>query len=74
MKYGATGVRIVLPETAPDGRAAVETQYVFASRKAFDAYIRDHAPALRSDALSHFPAESGVTWERQVAEIAIELP
>jgi hypothetical protein len=74
MKGGATGVRIVLPERAADSeRAIVETQYSFPSRKAFDAYIRDHAPALRSDALKHFPAESGVTWERQVAEIATEL-
>ena len=74
LQGGATAVRIVLPdragETAP---AVVETQYVFPSRKAYDTYIRDHAPALRTDALKHFPAESGVTWERQVAEIAIEL-
>jgi len=28
---------------------------------------------LRSDALKHFPAESGITWERQVAELAAEL-
>ena len=74
MQGGATGVRIVLPERAADTeRAIVETQYVFPSRKAFDTYIRDHAPALRSDAVQHFPPESGVTWERQVAEIAIEL-
>ncbi len=71
---GATAVRIVLldreGETAP---AVVETQYAFPSRKAFDAYIRDHAPALRADALKHFPPESGVTFARQVAEIATEL-
>ena len=73
LKGGATGVRIVLPEPTSDGRATVETQYVFPSRKAFDTYIRDHAPALRSDAVKHFPPESGVTWERQVAEIATEL-
>jgi len=80
MKGGASSVRIVLPDRINDSarpepveRAVVETQYSFPSRKAFDAYIRDHAPALRSDALKHFPAESGVTWERQVAEIAIEL-
>jgi hypothetical protein len=78
---GATAVRIVLPERTNDPlhpelaeRAVVETQYVFPSRKAFDTYLRDHAPALRADALKHFPAESGVTWERQVAEIAFELP
>jgi len=71
---GATAVRIVLPEPASaTGPATVETQYVFASRKAYETYIRDRAPALRADALKHFPAESGVTWERQVAEIAMEL-
>jgi hypothetical protein len=74
MQGGATGVRILLPDqVAGNPQAIVETQYVFPSRKAFDTYVRDHAPALRSDALTHFPTESGVTWERQVAEIAIEL-
>ena len=71
---GATAARVVLPDRASDtAPAVVETQYVFPSRKAFDTYIRDHAPALRSDALKHFPAESGITWERQVAELAAEL-
>lgn len=75
MQGGATAVRIVLPDRAGDTeRAVVETQYSFPSRKAFDTYIRDHAPALRSDAVQHFPPESGVTWERQVAEVAAELP
>lgn len=74
MQGGATAVRIVLPDQLPDKLpATVETQYVFPSRKAYDTYIRDHAPALRADTLQHFPAGSGVTWERQVAEIAIEL-
>jgi hypothetical protein len=74
MKGGATGVRIVLPdregETAP---AVVETHYEFPSRKAFDVYVRDHAPALRADGLKHFPLESGITYSRQVAEIAADL-
>ncbi len=80
MKGGATGARIVLPDRINDPvrpelveRAVVETQYVFPSRKAFDEYVRDHAPALRADGLKHFPPESGVTSERQVAEIAAEL-
>ncbi|MDI1319950.1 MAG: DUF4286 family protein [bacterium] len=74
MKGGATGVRIVLPDRASDtAPAVVETQYVFPSRKAFDEYVRDHAPALRADGLKHFPPESGITSERQVAEIAAEL-
>jgi hypothetical protein len=71
---GAQDVRVVLPDRAGDsGPAIVEVQYVFLSRKAYDTYIRDHAPALRADLLNHFPPESGVTYERQVAEIALEL-
>ncbi|HEY0864391.1 MAG TPA: DUF4286 family protein [Lacunisphaera sp.] len=74
MKGGATGARIVLPDRAGDtAPAVVETQYVFPSRKAFDDYLRDHAPALRADGLKHFPPECGITYERQVAEIAAEL-
>ena len=53
--------------------ALVETQYVFPSRKVFDTYIRDHAPVLRADGLKHFPPDSGITYERQIAEIAAEL-
>jgi hypothetical protein len=74
MKGGATTVRIILPDRESDtAPAVVETQYVFPSRKAFDTYVRDHAPALRADGLKHFPPESGVTYSRQVAEIATEL-
>jgi hypothetical protein len=71
---GASAVRIVLPDRESEaGPATVETQYVFPSRKVFEGYLRDHAPALRADALQHFPPESGVTFARQVAEIATEL-
>lgn len=75
MKGGATGVRIVLPDRPElaEGPAIAETQYVFPSRKAFDDYVRLHAPALRADGLKHFPPDSGITYERQVAEIAAEL-
>ena len=70
----STGARIILPDRASDtAPAIVETQYVFPSRKAYDTYIRDHAPALRADGVKHFPPESGVTSERSVAEIAAEL-
>ena len=74
MAGGAASVRIVLPDRESDAApAVVETQYVFPSRKAFDTYVRDHAPRLRADGLKHFPPESGVTYARQVAEIATEL-
>jgi hypothetical protein len=71
---GATSARVVLPDRASDtAPAVVETQYVFPSRRAFDTYVRDYAPALRAAGLKHFPPESGITYERQVAEIATEL-
>jgi hypothetical protein len=71
---GAEGVRVVLPDLAKeDARVIVEVQYVFPSRKAFDTYGRDHAPALRADLLKHFPPGAGLAIERQVAEIASEL-
>lgn len=74
MQGGATAVRIVLPDRENDAApAVVETHYVFPSRKAFDTYVREHAPALRADGLKHFPPESGVSSTRQVAEIATEL-
>jgi hypothetical protein len=74
IKGGATGARIVLPDRAGDSdRAVVETQYSFPSRKTFDDYLRLHAPALRADGLKHFPPDSGITYERQVAEIAAEF-
>ena len=72
----ATGARIVLPvpdDRSGQTRAVVETQYTFPSRKAFDDYVRLHAPALRADGLKHFPPDSGITYERQVAEIAAEF-
>ena len=34
-----------------------------------EAYLRDHAPALRADGLKHFPPESGVTFERRTGEL-----
>jgi len=74
MAGGATSVRIVLPDRETEAApAVVETQYVFPSRKAFDTYVRDHAPRLRADGLRNFPPESGITYARQVAEIATEL-
>ncbi|HRG54482.1 MAG TPA: DUF4286 family protein [Lacunisphaera sp.] len=74
IKGGAAGARIILPDRETDAAPAiVETQYTFPSRKAFDDYVRLHAPALRADGLKHFPPESGITYERAVAEIAAEL-
>ncbi len=74
IKCGAAGARIILPDRETDAAPAVcETHYTFPSRKAFDDYVRLHAPALRADGLKHFGPDSGVTFARQVAEIAAEL-
>jgi len=71
---GAAGVRVVLPDRANDGApAVVEVHYVFPTRKAFATYLREHAPALRADGLKHFPPATGITHERQVAEIAATM-
>jgi hypothetical protein len=71
---GAASARVVLPDPNENSETAiVEVQYEFPSRKVFDAYLRDHAPALRADGLKNFPPEAGITYERQVAEIAAEL-
>jgi hypothetical protein len=71
---GAEAVRVVLPDRAAENApAVVETQYTFPSRKAFDAYVQFHAPALRADNMKHFPPETGIKMERQIAEIAAEL-
>lgn len=46
-----------------------EAHYRFASRAAFEAYERDHAPRLRAEGLAKFPLELGLTYERSVGEI-----
>lgn len=45
-----------------DGGLAVEGRYTFASRDAFAAYERDHAPRLRAEGLALFPA--GLSFQR----------
>lgn len=45
-----------------DDGVSLEVRYLFASRAAFLAYERDHAPRLRADGLARFPA--GVKFER----------
>lgn len=61
--HGAySGVIVRVEEPAAPAR--VETRYLFASRAAFDRYIHDHAPRLRSEGLKRF-GERGVSFERR---------
>ncbi len=50
-----------------DGQPVViEVHYLFASRAAFEAYERDHAPRLRAEGLALFPLDLGLTYRRSV--------
>jgi hypothetical protein len=46
-----------------------EVRYHFASREAFDAYERDHAPRLRAEGLKRFPPQRGLKYERTLGEV-----
>jgi hypothetical protein len=64
---GAEQAEVVeLDSTA--GRA-FEVRYRFASRQAFEAYERDHAPALRAGGLRLFPPEKGIVYRRSTGNV-----
>ena len=50
-------------------RPCFEIHYRFESAGAFACYERDHAPRLRTDSLREFPAELGLSYCRNDAEI-----
>jgi hypothetical protein len=65
---GAMDAEIVeLDSTTPERCFAI--RYHFASRETFAVYERDHAPRLRAEGLSRFPAEKGVTYRRTVGTV-----
>jgi hypothetical protein len=58
-----------------DGAAVVyEVRYRFASREAFAAYERDHAPRLRADGLRRFPVGQGLHYQRSTGEVVLAAP
>ena len=46
-----------------------EVRYHFASREAFVAYERDHAPRLRAEGLKRFPPERGLQYARSLGDV-----
>lgn len=67
---GAEGAEVV----RLDGpRAAFEVRYRFASRAAFAAYERDHAPRLRAEGLKLFPPERGVSYRRSLGDVVVAV-
>lgn len=70
IKGGAESGRIVMLDRDGDDYAAdLEVQYVFPSRPVFDAYVENHAPALREEGLQKFPPEEGFEYSRTIGEI-----
>lgn len=68
IKGGALSGSIIRIED-PAEPSRVETRYLFAGRDNLEAYLRDHAPALRADGLARFGPESGVRFSRTVGEL-----
>ena len=46
-----------------------EARYTFASREAFAAYERDHAPRLRAEGLALFGPDKGVSYRRTLGTV-----
>jgi hypothetical protein len=57
----ASIVRMTEPAEPPQ----VETRYLFASREAFERYVRTAAPMLRAEGLEKFPPARGVRFQRR---------
>jgi hypothetical protein len=53
---GFTAAQVLVPRepAAADGEVAFCCHYHLRDRAAFDAYLRDHAPAMRADGLARF--------------------
>jgi hypothetical protein len=54
---------------AGGGPIRIETQYLFASRKAYDAYAAGPAVALRAEGVAKF-GDAGVAFERRTGPVA----
>lgn len=67
-------VELDAPKTQPElaGRQ-FEVHYHFESREAFQEYERDFAPALRAKGLERFPVSRGVTLERRMGAVVVEM-
>ncbi len=75
---GAESGVVVLLDPDGTGRTVqrVVTQYIFASRDAFERYEREHAPALRADGLARFGPQTGrdVVFARTVGVVLASNP
>lgn len=67
---GALDAEAIRCDVEADSKIRCEARYHFASRAAFEDYLRDHAPRLRAEGLKRFPSERGLTYERATGEVA----
>ena len=72
LRGGALRAHVVQLEPE-DGALRVRTIYEFATPQSFEAYVRDHAPALRADGLTHFGPHTGTRFDREHGLIRQEL-
>ena len=73
---GAVDAEVIRCDAAGEAgrKTRCEVRYHFASRAAFDAYVRDHAPRLREEGLKRFPPERGLVYQRSSGEVAVTHP
>ncbi|MFO0830081.1 MAG: DUF4286 family protein [Phycisphaerales bacterium] len=71
---GALSAEVVRLDRADAAATSVacEVRYRFASRDAFDRYLRDVAPALRAEGLAKFPPERGIRYQRTTGDVVID--
>ncbi|MBL9031858.1 MAG: DUF4286 family protein [Phycisphaerae bacterium] len=68
IRHGAHAASIIRI-TEPPSPVQVEVRYTFSTRDLYDIYIRDYAPALRSEGLRRFPPARGISFSRRTGEI-----
>jgi len=67
---GAHNAMIVrVDRDSTDDPFRIETLYVFPTRAAFDAYVRQTAPALREEGLKKFGSVEGISFSRTIGVI-----
>jgi hypothetical protein len=72
VKAGARSGRAIRLDPGGDAAIRVETQYVFASRAAYEAYDAGPAVALRAEGVEKF-GDAGVAFERRTGETLVSI-
>ena len=66
---GGAHSAMIVRLTDPATPIRVEVRYIFSNRDVLDAYLAQHAPALRAQGLKRFPPERGVRFERTLGDV-----